>query len=231
MSNLVKLPDQKVKIHESNDKTVPAFVSGLYLGYGKTASGKTLSTVALQKWLTECGVTTGYFNVNEPRGEWTTSIDKLAEADSKQIVANFIDYVNKRFIENPNMGVCVIDSAVVAMFMAVSMFENLPTFSGGYSPAHALFLGMLSDAYRTQSKAVIFMINSELFPVRSLEGSVEGLLEIQSPGVFRMRDRVNRSFKEYTIPEKMVEEAANALGYAKTASVKNILVTGVTLGG
>lgn len=221
-THLIQLPQKPEPVYSDE---LFSFAPGIYLMYGPTASGKTGTAVAMAYHMSR-DASVAYRNWYEPRGEWPgfdeMTKQKVIDPKTKQVIeeggaVKMVQAFTTNLLAIPAT-VTIVDSINVIMYLAPSVFSGLATFKEGLSPAHSIFLGGLSDALLNASNAskktgrtLIALINKDLFPVKSLEGAVEGAIEVVSPGQLRMRDRLTRKERDITIPQGVMNEAFNAL--------------------
>lgn len=215
-------------IKDSRGK-VMTFYAGALLMYGVTNAGKSTTSLGM---VFECAlqnVKAGHMVWDEVGASEDTyltptsrvakeKVGSLFEVPTNQIVEPSAKIINSYLaraynaIVTEGLSLLVIDSIGPSLSVASGLVDQ-PAGKGAMVEGYGMYLRMLNAiAYNTRC-TIVCVVNSSLFTVSSLEGAVDGTLEINGRGSVMKRDRTDRSVQtQFTISAKAILKAMEAQG-------------------
>lgn len=194
--------------------------AGLYLTVGDTASGKSVTTLALIALANAGGFPSVYLPIFEPRvptyrfgaGE-NPRFEKPAAfmTDLKEGLGALAPQRQRRFV--------ALDSITLPMksYASTGGWEEQSTFPMGMQPSDRGFLDEISRIALLFNVTFFGVVSSALIPyVADLAGATEGLIVVRSPGVFDFQDRTIRSSRgliSVTLQPRIMAQAFHDFGY------------------
>lgn len=201
---------QTFMLKDAAEREVP-FFAGLLLMYGASNTGKSTTGLGLVVEAAIQGVKASHLVFDEVGTQLSTEltpVDKVTKAHLVSIftppAAGFNNTISAAAILNDYFGIItneltartpklvVIDS-IGPVLAASSGLIDQPAGKGAMVEGYGMFLRTLNQIALVHGCTIIGLVNSSLFTVDSLEGAVDGVLQMTTKGSFLKRDRTNRN--------------------------------------
>jgi len=205
------------------------FYAGALLMYGATNAGKSTTSLAM---VFECalqGIKAGHMVWDEVGASEDTYLSPVSRVD-KEKVASLFEVPSTQIVEPAakiinsylsrvynaitveGLSLLVVDSIGPSLSVASGLVDQ-PAGKGAMVEGYGMYLRMLNAiAYHTRC-TIVCVVNSSLFTVTSLEGAVDGTLELNARGSILKRDRTDRSIQsQFTLSAAAVLKAMEAQG-------------------